>query len=60
MKMKNTGEFVGYSDTGIEDAIEKAKEQAGEQQRFVVVETLGESSHQDKNKYKVTLKASAE
>lgn len=58
--MKNSGEFTGYSEKGINEAIEKAKKQAGDQQHFVVVETLGESSHKDKNQYKVTLKAVTE
>lgn len=58
--MNNKGEFKGYSDTGIDEAIEQAKQQAGDQQRLVVVETLGKSSHQDNNQYEVTLKAISE
>ncbi len=59
--MKTIGEFVGYSENCINDAIKNAMDQAGEQQRLVVVETLGESNHRlEKSQYKVTLKAIAE
>ncbi|QBR85245.1 dodecin domain-containing protein [Legionella israelensis] len=58
--MKNTGDYTGYSETGIEEAIQNALEKAGEPARFEVIETLGAQDQMDRRHYQVTLKTFTE
>lgn len=55
--MKNTNDYTGYSETGIEEAIANALKKAGEPARFEVVETLGAQDQAEQRHYQVTLKA---
>lgn len=56
----NTEEFTGYSELGIEDAIQDALDKAGEYARFEVIETRGSQGNGDNRQYHVTLTAFSE
>lgn len=48
-------DFTGYSETGIEEAIQDALNKAGNYVRVEVVETRGSQSKGDSRQYQVTL-----
>ena len=49
------GDFVGYSDAGIDEAIQQALKQAGEHTRYEVIETRGSQIGDNKTQYQVTI-----
>ncbi len=53
--MKNTGYYTGYSQSGIDEAIENALQQAGEHSRCEIIETMGSQNHLDQKHYQVTV-----
>lgn len=55
MTIKKTGDFTGYSDSGIDEAIQDALEKAGDHARIEVVETRGSQTTDDTRQYQVTL-----
>ncbi|TIE00219.1 hypothetical protein DIZ66_16455, partial [Legionella pneumophila] len=46
----------GFSESGIDDAIQNALKKAGNPTHFEVVETLGSQDSQSDRRYQVTLK----
>lgn len=50
-------DFIGYSDSGIDEAIQNALQQAGEHTRYEVVETCGSQVGDNKTQYQVTITA---
>ncbi len=53
--MKKIGDFTGYSDCGIDEAIQDALDKAGEYAHVEVVETRGSHIKGDHRQYQVTL-----
>ena len=53
--MKNKGYFTGFSETGIDDAIQNALLEAGEFSKCEIVETFGVQDHLDQKQYHATL-----
>ncbi len=60
MSMKSIEDYIGFSESGIPDAIQNALEKAGNPMQFEVVETLGSQENKTTRQYKVRLKALAE
>lgn len=58
--MKSIEDFVGVSESGIDDAVQNALKEAGNPRNFEVIETLGSQNNKAKRQYQVTLKALAE
>lgn len=58
--MKSIEDFTGFSESGIDDAIQKALKKAGDPAHFEVVETLGSQGSQSDRQYQVTLKTLSE
>ncbi|AGH55199.1 TPA: dodecin domain-containing protein [Legionella pneumophila] len=54
--MKSIEDFTGFSESGIDDAIQNALKKAGNPTHFEVVETLGSQDSQSDRRYQVTLK----
>ncbi len=54
--MKSIEDFTGFSESGIDDAIQNALKKAGNPTHFEVVETLGSQDRQSDRRYQVTLK----
>ncbi|KTD34636.1 hypothetical protein Lmor_1169 [Legionella moravica] len=54
--MKSIEDFVGFSEAGIDDAVQNALENAGNPLHFEVVETLGSQKNKTRRQYQVTLK----
>lgn len=50
-----TGDFTGYSELGIDEAIQDALEKAGDYVRVEVVETRGSQAKGNNRQYHVTL-----
>lgn len=57
MGTKKTEEFIGYSESGIAEAVDDALQKAGEHARIEVVETRGSKAKGDDQHYEVTLAA---
>lgn len=57
MNTTNTGEFTGYSDSGIDEAIQHALQQAGEHSHFEIIETRGSQIGDNTRHYQVTITA---
>lgn len=55
MIAKKIGDFTGVSTSGIHEAIKNALEQAGEHDRFEVIETMSTNGIGNKRQYQVTL-----
>lgn len=55
--MKNKGYYIGYSQVGIEEAIENALQEAGEYTHCEILETLGIQDQQAQRHYKATVTA---
>ncbi len=55
MTIIKAGEFTGYSDSGIDEAIQDALEKAGDYARVEVVETRGSQTKGSNRRYQVTL-----
>lgn len=51
------GDYIGYSDSGIDEAIENALRQAGEHAYFEVIETRGSQIGESKRHYQATITA---
>lgn len=58
--MKSIEDFIGFSEAGIDDAVQNALENAGNPAAFEVVETLGSQHNTANRQYKVVLKALVE
>ncbi|HAT7073354.1 TPA: hypothetical protein JAN90_11415 [Legionella pneumophila] len=54
--MKSIEDFTGFSESGIDDAIQNALKKAGNPTHFEVVETLGSQDSLSDRRYQVTLK----
>ncbi|HAT9718996.1 TPA: hypothetical protein JBD64_14470 [Legionella pneumophila subsp. pneumophila] len=54
--MKSIEDFTGFSESGIDDAIQNALKKAGNPTHFEVVETLGSQDRQSDRRYQATLK----
>jgi dodecin len=52
-----TGEFIGYSNSSIDEAIKNALQKAGEHSYFEVIETLGSHLGEGIRHYQVTIAA---
>ena len=52
-----TADFTGYSELGIEEAIQNALDKAGNYERVEIVETRGSQANGDNRQYHVTLTA---
>jgi flavin-binding protein dodecin len=57
MDTKKFGEFTGYSNASIHDAIKNALAKAGEPSRFSIVETFGMHIKEREKEYQVLLRA---
>ena len=55
MTKKKLGEFTGYSELGIDEAIQDALLKAGEYTRIEVIETRGSQIKEDSRQYQVTI-----
>lgn len=55
--MKSIEVFTGFSESGIDDAIQNALENAGNPAHFEVIETLGSRDNNVYRRYKATLKS---
>ncbi len=55
MTIKKAGDYTGYSDSGIDEAIQDALEKAGDHARVEIVETRGSQTNGDQRRYQVTL-----
>ncbi|AHE65750.1 dodecin domain-containing protein [Legionella oakridgensis] len=55
MIAKKIGDFTGYSNSGIYDAIQNALEKAGEHVYFEVIETCCSQGGEHDRQYQVTL-----
>ncbi|WP_133128578.1 dodecin domain-containing protein [Legionella nagasakiensis] len=55
MITKKIGDFTGYSDSGIYEAVQNALEKAGEHAHFEVVETCCSQGGENDRQYQVTL-----
>lgn len=56
MSMKSIEVFIGFSDLGINDAIQNALNNAGNPLHFEIVETLGSGDNNDFRQYQAILK----
>ncbi|WP_152571537.1 dodecin domain-containing protein [Legionella norrlandica] len=54
--MKSIEDFTGFSESGIDDAIQNALKKAGDPVHFEVIETLSSQGNQSDRQYQVTLK----
>lgn len=57
MAIVKKGDYIGYSDSGIDEAIENALQQAGEHAYFEVIETRGSQIGDSKRQYQATITA---
>ena len=57
MIITKTGDYIGYSESGIDDAIANALSKAGDCKRVEVIETRGSQIGEDQRQYQVTLAA---
>lgn len=55
--MKSIEVFTGFSESGIDDAIQNALDNAGNPIHFEVIETLGSRDNKAYRQYQATLKA---
>jgi flavin-binding protein dodecin len=55
-----SADFTGYSDIGIEEAIQDALDKAGDYARVEVIETRGSQANGENREYQVTLTAFSE
>lgn len=55
MSIIKLGDYTGYSETGIEEAVADALEQAGEHTRIEIVETRGSQAKGKHRHYQVTV-----
>lgn len=51
MKTKKPGDFIGYSNSGIHDAVQNALEEAGDPTRFKIIETSCRHDEDDERHY---------
>ncbi|HAT6978672.1 TPA: dodecin domain-containing protein [Legionella pneumophila] len=58
--MKSIEDFTGFSESGIDDAIQNALKKAGNPTHFEVVETLGSQGSQSDRQYQATLKTQSD
>lgn len=54
--MKSSENFTGFSEAGIDEAVQNALENAGNPTDFEVIETIGTHNNTDNRQYKVVLK----
>jgi flavin-binding protein dodecin len=57
MSTKKTSEFTGYSNASIHEAIQNAREKAGDPLRFSIVESFGVHIKEEEKEYQVLLRA---
>lgn len=57
MSTKKTLDFTGYSNASIHEAIQNARQKAGDPLRFSIVESLGVHIKEQKKEYQVLLRA---
>ncbi|ARG96315.1 hypothetical protein [Legionella micdadei] len=57
MATTKKGDYIGYSDAGINEAIQNALKKAGEHSYFEVIETRGSQIGEDKRQYEATITA---
>ena len=55
MTIIKTGDFTGYSDAGIDDALQDALDKAGDYARIEIVETRGSQTKGNNRQYQVIL-----
>ena len=55
MARQKVGDFTGYSDSGINEAIQDALSKAGDYVRVEVIETRGSETKGNKRHYQVTI-----
>jgi flavin-binding protein dodecin len=55
--MKSIEVFTGFSESGIDDALQNALDNAGNPIHFEVIETIGSRDNNTYRQYQVTLKA---
>ncbi|KTD26239.1 MULTISPECIES: dodecin domain-containing protein [Legionella] len=55
MATTKKGDFIGYSEVGIDQAIQNALQKAGEHSHFEVIETRGSQIGEDKRQYEATI-----
>lgn len=55
MTRKKVGDFTGYSNSGIDEAIQDALDKAGDYTHIEVVETRGSQVKEDTPQYQVTI-----
>ena len=55
MNVIKSGDFIGYSNEGISEAVQNALEKAGEPARFEVVEMVYSHEGDNQRQYQVTL-----
>lgn len=58
--MKSIDDFVGVSESGIDDALQNALKKAGNPTFFEVIEILGTQGHTSDRQYQVKLKTLTE
>ncbi|MBA3537508.1 MAG: dodecin domain-containing protein [Tatlockia sp.] len=51
------GEYTGFSDSCIEDALNNALQKAGEHTHFEIIETRGSLINENKPNYQITITA---
>lgn len=60
MNTKKIGDFIGYSNSDIHEAIKDALNKAGEHSHFEIIESQCSQANEDNRMYKVTLATFAE
>jgi flavin-binding protein dodecin len=60
MSMKSIKDFTGFSQLGINEALQNALQQAGNPRDFEVIETQGSQDNQTNRLYQVRLKTLSE
>ena len=57
MTLIKKGDFTGFSNSCIEEALNNALQKVGEHSRFEVIETLGSVVDENKPQYQITIRA---
>lgn len=52
-----SGDYIGYSTSGIDEAIQNALQKAGDHNHFEIVETRGSQIGEDERHYQATITA---
>lgn len=57
MTLIKKGDYTGYSQVGIDDALQNALEKVGEHSHFEIVETLRSFNDENKSLFQITIAA---